>query len=486
MNDQRLKIVRLGAVALMGASLSGCVAQALNAAFEASMTPETVGVTTSTWRGKSCATLEFSEANMAGQKQEAVAKGDTQLVKITGWQMDAIRQVRTEQGCIAGTAGATVPASGQVTAYGYCTTSTEEHVYVTPVFTYGDFYSDGAAAESAAFTTMLRSTYGYTGSGGGCVMEDSPAKAQAAMERTANITTMIIGWSTVHVPWTPPPMVKAPKAAVATTPASVPGKTSTATATASNNVEAQGLGLTLETPNPELVKALGLKDSSGAWVVDVTPGSAAAKAGIKAMDVIQDVSGQQVNVPGDVQAITGKLRAGYKATLGVWRDRGSHEVSLVIPAGAVAPATVAKLQPVAPAPSVPTVASTVAPAQATVPDGKPFCHAYIYVVKKPGGWQSSIFQTTSDNQTSSVMIASLAKFVAQVRQEQPEQWRPFTFAPEQCSPQVGYCYANGEKSLLKADQMAGQFCFATRAEAETHVASFNSVKPVYEQVDFKP
>jgi len=494
MNDHGLMVVRLAAVALMGASLSGCIAQAVHAvvapamdsAFEASMTPQSAGITTSTWRGKSCEALELSEASMAQQKQDAVAKGDTQLVKITGWHMDSIRQVRTEQGCIASASGATVPASGQVTAYGYCMTSTDKYVYVTPMFTYGDFYVDGGEAESAAFTAMLRSNYGYTGSGGYCLMEDSPAKAQAAIERTAGLTTMIIGWNTVRVPWTPPPITKASKAAVAAKPAAAPGKPSTVTTVASNNVEAQGLGLTLETPSPELVKALGLKDSSGAWVVNVAPGSAAAKAGIKAMDVIQDVSGQQVNAPGDVQAIAGKLRAGYKASLGVWRDRGSRELSLVIPAGAVAPVVAAKTQPVAPASTSPAAVWTVAPANATVPDGKPFCHAYIYVVKKPGGWQSSIFQTASDNQTSSVMIASLAKFVAQVRQEQPEQWRPFTFAPEQCSPHVGYCYANGEKSLFKADQMAGQFCFATRAEAETHVASFNSVKPVYEKVDFKP
>jgi hypothetical protein len=43
-----------------------------------------------------------------------------------------------------------------------------------------------------------------------------------------------------------------------------------------------------------------------------------------------------------------------------------------------------------------------------------------------------------------------------------------------------------EKSLFKADQMAGQFCLSSRAEAETHVASFSSVTPVYQQIDFKP
>lgn len=183
------------------------------------------------------------------------------------------------------------------------------------------------------------------------------------------------------------------------------------------------------------------------------------------------------------QAIAGKLRVGYKAPLGVWRERGNRELALTIPAGAAAPLIVAKAQRLGDPPVV-AATPTIARAQATVTDAKPFCHAYIYVVKKPGGWQSPIFQTATDNQTPAVMMASLSAFVAKVRQEQPEQWRAFTFPAIQCAPNVGYCFANGEKSLFKADQMAGQFCFASLEEAETHVASFNSVTPVYEKVDF--
>jgi len=478
--------VRLGAVALIGASLSGCIAQAahavfapaMNSAFEASMTPESVGISTATWRGKSCEALELSEANMAQQKQEAVAKNDTQLIKITGWHMDSIRQVRTEQGCIASAGGATVPASGQVTAYGYCTTNTEEHVYVTPVFTYGDFYSDGGAAESAAFTAMLRANYNYKGREGGCLMQDSQAKAQAAMERSASITTMIIGWSTVRVPWTPPPIVKAPKAAVAATPAAKPSKTSSTTTAASQNVEAQGLGLTLETPSPELVQALGLKDNSGAWVVSVAPGSAAAKAGIKPMDVIQHLSGQAVNAPNDVQAIAGKLRAGYKATVGVWRERASREMTLAIPTTASAPT--AKPQAIAAAPvAAPAATTVVAPA----PAGKLYCHAYVYVDKQPGGLQSPIIERAGERRDPSIMMASLSTFVAKVRQQQPDQWRSFTFPLEQCSSPTGYCFATAEPSLFKAKQWAAQFCFQTRAEAETDLQKFNTFTPVYQVVE---
>lgn len=229
---------RLGAMMLAGGSLTGCVAQVLHSAIragvEASSTPESVGVSTSTWRGKSCKDLEFSYGFMAEDQRKSVASGDSFSAKTSGWQMDAINQVRTEQGCIAGAAGVKVPANGQVTAYGYCLGGDDRHQYLTPVFTYGDYYADSGADESAAFSAMLKSTYGFTGNGV-CVMEDSPTKAQAEIERTASLTNLQLNRDTVRVAWTPPPMVKAPKASVAATSATVPGKTTTTTPIASSN-----------------------------------------------------------------------------------------------------------------------------------------------------------------------------------------------------------------------------------------------------------
>lgn len=481
MNKPTRIFLRVSALALASAWLSGCatvLAPALHTAMEASLTPEAVGITTSTWRGKSCSSLEESHAYMLDAQQKAAAMGDTTMVKTHGWQLDAINQVRREQGCFGGPA--TVPASGQVTAYGYCFSSTDTVNYLTPVFTYRDFYSDGGAAETAAFNAMLRSTYGVTDGRGGCLMEDSPANAAAAIERQAKITRLQLNWDTVRVPWTPPPIEKAAKVAVkaAATPASV---SPAAANTASSSVESTDLGLTLESPSPELVSALGLKSPAGAWVVSVTPGSPAAKAGLKPMDVILDVSGQEVRGPDDVQSITSRLRSGYRAPLAVWRNRAQQELALTIPMRATPVAVAAVVQPPAVAVATPVIA-----APASSPQGNTFCHAYIYVVKKPGGWQSAIFQSTSPQITSAGMMTTLSAFVAKVRQQQPEAWRPFSFPDVQCSPPSGYCFANAQKALFKPDQMAGQFCFATRAEAQTHYEEFNSVKPVYETVEWTP
>lgn len=469
---------RLGALVMAGGSLAGCLNQVLHSAItagvEASSTPESVGVSTSTWRGKSCKELEFSHGYMAEDQRKSAASGDSFSAKTSGWQMDAINQVRTEQGCIAGAGGVKVPANGQVIAYGYCYDADDKHQYLTPVFTYGDYYSDSGAAESEAFRAMLKSTYGSNGNGV-CLMEDSPTKAQAAIEHKASLTKLQFR-DNVRVAWTPPPMVKAHKDSVAATSATVPGKTTTTTPIASSHLDALTLGLTLETPSPELVKALGLTDNSGAWVVSVTPGSAADNAGIKPMDVIRDLSGQMVTAPNDVQTIAGKLRAGYKAPLGVWRDRSNHELILTITSGPSP--SVATTNTVAVAP-----AARSAAAQPPAAAGKLYCHAYVFVEKQPGGFQSPIIERAGESQDPAVMMASLSAFVTKVRQQQPDQWRPFSFPLEQCSSPTGFCFANTESSLFKVKQSAAQFCFLTRAEAETDLQKFNTFTPVYQVVN---
>lgn len=481
MNDQRISAVRLGAVSIFAASLSGCAAAVvgvwdpmMQSAADATMTPEKVGISTSTWRGKPCSELESSYNFMATRQQESTASGDSMQAKTSGWQMDAINQVRSEQGCIAGTSGGSTPTSGQVTAYGYCYASSEHYVYVTPMFTYRDFYTDRGGAESDAFTAMLSSTYAEKVNAGACTMEDSPAKAQAAIERVAGQTTMELGRETVRVAWTPPPIIKTPRPQ-AVAPVVAVSK-SVGVPNDSSKFLSDDLGLTLETPGAELVKALGLRERNGAWVVAVTPGSPAAKAGIKPMDVIQALSGQVVNMPGDLQTIAGKLRAGYKAPMGVWRDRTSHELTLIIPATPSHSLAAANTTVVVPT----AVSDTAKPSAAP---GKLYCHAYVFVQKQPGGYQSPIVERAGESRDPAVMMASLSAFVAKVRQQQPDQWRPFNFPLAQCSSPSGYCFANAESSFFKAEQSAAQFCFLTRAEAETDLQKFNTFTPVYQEVN---
>lgn len=328
MNDTTLNAARFGVLAAAVSVLGGCGAQALTAISNSMLTPEKAGISTSTWRGKSCSELASSRRFLEGEQRKDAAI-DAQSAQIDGWMIDSIDQVRREQGCMtAGATDATAPPV-KVTAYGYCIASTLQHVWLTPVFTYTDYFIDSGAAETAAFQAMIASTYGVTDGHGACGMEDSYAKAQAFIDRSASQTTLQLGRSTIHTGWTPPAISKAPPVAAAVPVAPVVAAQPVARVEQSSST----LGFKLESLGPELVKAFGLPDANGAWVVAVTPDSAAAKAGIKPMDVILDISGQVVAGPDEVMAISGKMRAGYAAKVNIWRARKAQELTLVIPAG---------------------------------------------------------------------------------------------------------------------------------------------------------
>ena len=140
---------------------------------------------------------------------------------------------------------------------------------------------------------------------------------------------------------------------------------------------------------------------------------------------------------------------------------------LAIPAGISASAV--NSQTAAVAPATPSVA------KGPVSTGKLFCHAYIYVVSQPGGFQSPIIERVGESREPALMMASLSAFVAKVRQQQPNQWRPFTFPLESCSRPSGVCFAEAESSMFKPKQMAAQFCFMSRVEAETDLQKFNTM-----------
>lgn len=455
MNDHAVLTLRLAALVVASATLSGCMhalfavaSPTMNAAMEASLTPEAVGITTSTWRGKSCSQLETSHTHMSEQQQKSAATGDTSMAKINGWQVDAINQVRREQGCLGGPA--TVPSSGQVTAYGYCFSVSETVNYLTPMFTYRDFYSDYGAAETAAFNEMLRSTYGVEDGRGACLMEDSPANAAAAIERSANVTRLQMDWDTVHVPWTPPPIEKAAKSTAA------PVSSASASGGSTDSVS---MGLALESPSADLVSALDLPSTTGAWVVSVAPGSVAAKAGVKPMDVILDLSGQLVSQPTDVMTIAGKLRPGYKAPLRVWRNRTNHELVLAIPEGLSASVSNAKTGAVAPAVTA-SVATEAPQVQQSANTAGAYCTAQLFTQDAYGSTVSPaklIAGAAGDKQPS------LMGYIAHAKQTQPGVWGDFHTVA--CAADAVICVAEALGPTGKI-QKAYEFCYATLAEAD--------------------
>ncbi len=80
----------------------------------------------------------------------------------------------------------------------------------------------------------------------------------------------------------------------------------------------------------ELAKAFGLKDTRGAVVTRVLPGSPAEKAGLKPEDIIIEANGKPIADFLQLRNIVGLLRVGDKVELKVLRDGKSRKHTVVV------------------------------------------------------------------------------------------------------------------------------------------------------------
>ncbi|MEX0958648.1 MAG: DegQ family serine endoprotease [Burkholderiales bacterium] len=80
------------------------------------------------------------------------------------------------------------------------------------------------------------------------------------------------------------------------------------------------VGLTTQEITPELAKALGVPSGQGAVVVEVAPDSPAAKAGVRAGDVITEVNGQAIRSSADLRNRVGLVPIGEQVELTLLRD----------------------------------------------------------------------------------------------------------------------------------------------------------------------
>jgi serine protease Do len=99
---------------------------------------------------------------------------------------------------------------------------------------------------------------------------------------------------------------------------------------AHGHVDHARLGVTLQDLSAPLAASFGLKAPDGALVASVVPGSAAAKAGLKAGDVITAVDGTPVQVAGDVSSRVGVAKPGDRFTFVLWRDKARVDVPVTL------------------------------------------------------------------------------------------------------------------------------------------------------------
>ncbi|MGO8914877.1 MAG: DegQ family serine endoprotease [Stellaceae bacterium] len=95
-------------------------------------------------------------------------------------------------------------------------------------------------------------------------------------------------------------------------------------------VERGWLGVQIQEVTPEIAKSLNLPKAEGALVADVTPGSPAAKAGLKQGDVILSFNDHEVAKVRDLPIVVAQTPVGEKAKVDVFRNGKDEHLDIAI------------------------------------------------------------------------------------------------------------------------------------------------------------
>ena len=90
------------------------------------------------------------------------------------------------------------------------------------------------------------------------------------------------------------------------------------------------LGVSIQKLTPELAESVGTDGTHGALVAGVTPDSPAAKAGLKAGDVITHWDGKPVDEPGALSTLVAGSTIGKTVTLELQRDGKARELEVKV------------------------------------------------------------------------------------------------------------------------------------------------------------
>ena len=90
------------------------------------------------------------------------------------------------------------------------------------------------------------------------------------------------------------------------------------------------IGVTLQPIDAETAKGLGLPDTRGALINDVSPGSAGEKAGLRIGDVVRSIDGIDIRQSSDLPPIVGAKAPGAEVELGILRDGKSRKIRVTL------------------------------------------------------------------------------------------------------------------------------------------------------------
>jgi serine protease Do len=95
------------------------------------------------------------------------------------------------------------------------------------------------------------------------------------------------------------------------------------------------LGVMVQDLDQSLAESFGLTRPDGALVSSVEPESAAAKAGLKAGDVITQIGATPVKRAGDLSSEIGMKAPGTRMTVKVWRDKATRDIEVALTGASV-------------------------------------------------------------------------------------------------------------------------------------------------------
>ncbi|WP_410498716.1 PDZ domain-containing protein [Chitinibacter sp. S2-10] len=366
------KLVYLFAVVAL---MTGCAPMIQNMV-ESNATPESMGVSTATYRNYDCAHFPgLLDAMTKGQQDPSTEPFQR---KVYGWHVDAIRQVQREKGCNG--EGGGIAVNQRLLMYHYCyaadvNSRTTVSSLVFQRGTFGDSNSQSKLMDAlqSEFQRDVLLRYGIKEKAS-CVTEDSMNKAQVSRDRHRRMFGGIDFTLTyIDVSWNP----RAQQIAASANPANIkqgsvdnssvdakqaakgnlsakakPSTKGSSPAKAKQNVEKDlpvnasqgvqgdatpspktpGIGVRMSVVSDELAQALRLpprEGKGGVLVVEVIKGGNAERAGLRQMDVILYFGGYPVYKPIDLAQLASQ-DAGLKRRLRIWRDGAEQDLMVEV------------------------------------------------------------------------------------------------------------------------------------------------------------